>query len=195
MKKRLVCIFLLPFIVCGVIFSQNLPSDRMTYYIEFVNFSNDFNQWYTNLCITREPDYYNAKTGTERNNFAQSIIRRCGAAMESVNTYFRNNAYKADFKGKIKTLVEQLNTKETSILNEWLAILNENGYISTNYNNIEKFMYCLQFLTNSCMLYDQEFPNNTITSSIVEKTKSNMNEIRGQNQSRAPQKTPEKRAK
>jgi triacylglycerol lipase len=78
--------------------------------------------------------------------------------------------------------LEQLNKGEDAIL-DWWRLLYENGYPLEEYHTTERMAYNQEFLMNSCMFLDQEFPGNDITDSVIEKVKLGMKEHRAGNYS------------
>jgi hypothetical protein len=182
---RLLIFIVLLFIINVNCFSQNLPSDRVVIYNSFSRFCNEYLRWYSNLWISREREYYNAKGENERNEFVQEMRLRSNLAWEQSRSDFRNKVYNDNnFKNEVKLLLEQLNNTEHGIMTEWNIILNRNGYSPEGYNNIEQYHYNLLFLINSCMFLDQEFSDNNITDSIIEKVREHFDEIRSLNTNR-----------
>jgi hypothetical protein len=159
-------------------FSQNLSEERMNKYNEFGKLCNDFSESYVRLWISREPEYSNAKDKAERDDFVQRMFLKFGVAWDDSKSDFRTNIVSdRNFKNIIKDLLEQLNNEpeNDNVIQQWSLVLSQNGYAVTAdhfnnaYNNIQIFSYNLIFLINSCMFLDQEFPDNTITDSILKK--------------------------
>jgi hypothetical protein len=184
MKNIFMFSFIFVLIIVNI-FSQNLQGDRMIMYNEFGEICDAYSEFYVRLWVSREPEYINAKNNTERNNFARRMFLRYHAAWEKSKRDFRDRLINnEDFKNSIKNLLEQLNnqSKNGSILSQWTILLHESGYAVTAddynnaYNNIELFGYNLIFLVNSCMLLDQEFPDNNIVDSILERTVEHFNQ-------------------
>ncbi|GHT72380.1 hypothetical protein FACS1894110_26760 [Spirochaetia bacterium] len=180
MKKILFMTGIMLFLILSNCFSQNLPRDRMRVYDDFSDFCIEHTERYVDVWISREKGYYNEKNENKRRQFAQEIWARFNSAWEKSRSDFRDKVYNApQFKNDIKSLLEQLNNTENGvgILNDWNTLLSENGYSQEGYNNIERFGYYMLFLINSCMFLDQEFSNNNITDSIIEKVKKNFVEL------------------
>jgi hypothetical protein len=161
----------------------------MEIYIDFQDFIIDFQNWYCNKWVGVEWDFMERaerrKYNNSLNEFSQEMVRRIGVAIERSRSDFGNKVYTDDnFSNEIKSLMEQLNVSEkTYTLTVWAGLLDENGYSLTKYgyNNIERLCYELLFFINGCMFLDQEFPDNNISDSIIEKMKINLNEIRRSN--------------
>jgi hypothetical protein len=152
-----------------------------------MNICNEYQSWYYNKWINDEWDFIGRNEKRKYNNsinkFGQEMTKMVLAAVEKSKTDFRINVdSNNNFKNEIKALLEQLNGTDGTI-NDWSILLNDNGYSLTKYgyNNIERFGYNLQFLINACMFLDQEFPNNDISDSIIEKAKRDMHQTRASN--------------